>query len=151
MKNISLKRAEKGDAPLVFELLQKLAVKLGRHASFEGTLAGLEKYGFGSQPAFEAVIAYQHNTAVGYILYFKEFSTWRCSPGVYVQDLFVDTDARGFGLGKRLIEAATERGRQWQATYLRLSVDAQNQSGRDFYQAIGFKHRQYEQMLMLDI
>ena len=151
MKNIALKRAEKSDAPLVFGLLQKLAIKLGRYDSFAGTLEGLEKHGFGSHPAFEAIIAYQQSTAVGYILYFQEFSTWRCSPGIYVQDLFVDADARGLGLGKRLIEAAAKRGKQLQATYLRLSVDTQNQSGRAFYQAIGFEHRQHEQMLMLDI
>lgn len=143
--------AEKQDAPLIFGFLQKLAVQLGRHDAFEGTLEDLQTFGFGSRPIYEVIIAWQQNTAVGFILYFEGFSSWRCSPGIYVQDLFVDAQARGLGLGKRLIEAVAERGRQLQATYLRLSVDEGNQSGRDFYQAIGFKHRQHEQILMLDI
>ena len=63
MKNIILKLAEKGDAPLAFGLLQKLARKLGRYDSFEETLEEVEKHGSGSRPAFEAIIAYQPNTA----------------------------------------------------------------------------------------
>ncbi len=151
MNNVYLKLAERGDAPQVFSFLQKLAAQLGKPESFKGSLEALEKYGFGPRPAFKVIIAYQQDIAVGCILYFEEFSTWRGSPGIYVQDLFVDAGARGLGLGRQLIEAVAERGRQLQATYLRLSVDAQNPSGFDFYRAIGFKHMQNEQMLVLNL
>lgn len=151
MNTVSLKPAEKSDVPLIFDFLQKLALQLGKPKSFKGSIAALESYGFGPHPAFEVIIAYHRETAVGCILFFEEFSTWRCTPGIYVQDLFVEPDARGLGLGKLLIESAAERGRQLQASYLRLSVDAENQSGLEFYQAIDFKHMLNEKILMLNI
>jgi len=151
MSDITLKLAEKADAPVVFGFLQKLAGKLGKDNHFNGTVEALEHFGFGDKPAFEAILAYHQQTPVGFILYFEEFSTWRCSPGIYIQDLYLNASMRGQGLGKLLINAAAEVGRQRQATYLRLSVDASNNSGMDFYTSMGFEHKHEEKMLMLNI
>lgn len=151
MNNITLRLADKRDAPLVFKFLQKLAEQLGSPDNFKGSVAAIEEYGFGPNPAFQVIIAFERETAVGCILFFEEFSSWRCTPGIYVQDLYVDTRARGLGLGKHLIEAAVESGKRVHATYLRLSVDINNASAIEFYQAVGFKHRHDEQIMMLDI
>jgi len=151
MNDISLKLATKTDAPVILGFLQKLAGNLGKDNYFKGSVAALEQFGFGEQPAFEAVIAYHGQNPVGLILYFDEFSTWRCSPGIYIQDLYVDASMRGQGLGKLLIHAAAEKGHERQATYLRLSVDAGNTSGLEFYTAMGFEHKHEEKMLMLNI
>lgn len=151
MNDITLKLAEKADAPVIFGFLQKLAGKLGKDNSFRGSVAKLERFGFGERPAFEALLAYHQQTPVGVILYFEEFSTWRCSPGIYIQDLYVDASMRGRGLGKLLVDTAAQNGRKKQATYLRLSVDVSNTSGFDFYTAMGFEHKHKEKMLMLNI
>lgn len=151
MSNITLRIADKPDAPLIYGFLQKLAAHLGTPGDFKGSLQALEDFGFGADPAFEAILACREGSAVGCVLFFREFSSWRCSPGIYIQDLFVDAHVRGLGLGKRLIEAVADRARQMQASYLRLSVDAGNQSGLAFYQATGFKHKQNERIMMLDI
>lgn len=151
MNEITLKLAEKADAPVIFGFLQKLAGKLGKDNHFRGSVAALEQFGFGENPAFEAILAYHQQSPVGVILYFQEFSTWRCSPGIYIQDLYLKASMRGQGVGKLLINAAAQVGRDRQATYLRLSVDASNNSGMDFYTSMGFEHKHEEKMLMLNI
>ena len=151
MNEITLRLAEKPDAPVIFGFLQKLAAQLDKQALFKGSVEALERFGFGERPAFEAILAFDRQTPVGLVLYFEEFSTWRCSPGIYIQDLYVDASMRGHGLGKQLINAAIEHGRTKQATYLRLSVDAGNLSGLGFYTAMGFEHKHEEKMLMLNI
>jgi ribosomal protein S18 acetylase RimI-like enzyme len=151
MNEITLKLAEKQDAPVIFEFLQRLAGRLGKEDSFKGSVEAIEKFGFCERPAFEAILAFRQQNAVGCILFFEEFSTWRCSPGTYIQDLYVDASMRGQGLGKVLVNAAIEHSKRWQASYLRLSVDADNSSGLGFYTAIGFKHEHKENMLTLNI
>jgi ribosomal protein S18 acetylase RimI-like enzyme len=138
MSELSLRQASADDAPVLFGLLQQLARDLGKEQEFHGSLASLVAHGFASPAAFEAIIAWHGKTPMGFILFFNEFSTWRGSPGIYVQDLFVSAKARGLGLGQKLTAAAIERGRQNGATYMRLSVHHGNERAFGFYQALGF-------------
>lgn len=150
MSGVRLAKAGPGDAPVLFDLLQQLARDLGKEQDFRGSLASLVAYGFASPPAFEAIIAWRGNTPLGFILFFSEFSTWRGSPGIYVQDLFVSAQARGCGLGEQLTAAAIAQGRQRGASYMRLSVHSGNAQGFGFYQALGFRPASNETVLVLE-
>lgn len=150
MKIITLKIAEKEEAPILCGLLKNLARDLGKENEFSGSAEAIEKFGFSSSPAFEAIIAWQGETAVGFILFFYEFSTWRGQPGVYVQDLFVASQARGLGLGERLTYAAVERAKERGVTYMRLAVHNGNEGGFGFYKAMGFEAVTDETTLLLE-
>jgi GNAT superfamily N-acetyltransferase len=69
---------------------------------------------FGARPAAEALIAERGGRAVGFALFFTTFSTFLCKPGIYLEDVFVEPEHRGHGLGKallrRLAALAVERG-----------------------------------------
>lgn len=56
----------------------------------------------------------------------------------YAWGVYVRAEARGQGLGRRLVEAvvAAARGR---VTHLRLSVNAANAPARQLYEALGFR------------
>ena len=53
-------------------------------------------------------------TPVGFALWFRNFSTWTGTHGVYLEDLYVRPSARGAGHGKALLSAlariCAERG-----------------------------------------
>lgn len=150
MSELRLCKAGSDDAPVLFDLLQQLAHDLGKEQEFRGSLASLVTYGFASPPAFEAIIAWRGKTPVGFILYFSEFSTWRGSPGIYVQDLFVSAEARGAGVGQKLTAAAIEQGREYGASYMRLSVHSGNEQAFGFYRSLGFKSASNETTLVLE-
>jgi ribosomal protein S18 acetylase RimI-like enzyme len=150
MSELRLCKAGAEDAPVLFDLLQRLARDLGKEQEFRGSLASLVDYGFASTPAFEAIIAWRGKTPLGFILYFSEFSTWRGSPGIYVQDLFVSAEARGAGVGQKLIAAVIEQGRQQGASYMRLSVHGGNERAFRFYRSLGFKPASNETTLVLE-
>src|ERR1700742_4784131 len=97
--------ATRDDAPAIHALLRALAVALRRPHDVQSTPDDIARYGFGPNPAFETVIARRGGEAVGLVLYFYEFSTWRGCPGVYIQDLYVDASLRGSGLGRKLLAA----------------------------------------------
>jgi GNAT superfamily N-acetyltransferase len=74
---------------------------------------------FGDHPAVFALIAeepsaYTESDTVGFALWFRNFSTWTGTHGVYLEDLYVRPSARGAGHGKALLSAlagiCVERG-----------------------------------------
>jgi GNAT superfamily N-acetyltransferase len=69
---------------------------------------------FGVNPVAEVLLAYWDREPVGLALYFRNFSTFLGQPGIYLEDLFVEPEHRGKGIGKalltRLAEIAIGRG-----------------------------------------
>lgn len=58
---------------------------------------------FGDHPAVFALIAEEASQPVGFALWFRNFSTWTGTHGVYLEDLYVTPRARGGGHGKALL------------------------------------------------
>ena len=148
--NIQIRPAEKQDCGAIYRLLTGLAHAVGDSGKIVGTVDDLETYGFGETPLFHALIADADGEAVGLCLYFYTYSTWLGTPGIYVQDLFIDKSARGTGLGRRLLEKVTAIGRASDADHLRLSVYEDNEEAQQFYRAIGMRYRNDECIYQAD-
>ena len=97
----------------------------------------LARYLFGERPMAEVLIAEADGAAVGFALFFHNFSTFEGRPGLYLEDLFVLPEARGLGAGKallsRLAALAIERG----CARLEWSVLDWNEPSIAFYRALG--------------
>ena len=85
----------------------------------------------------EVLIAELGGEAVGFALFFHNFSTFEGRPGLYLEDLFVRPSARGAGLGKALLaqlaSLAVERG--W--ARFEWSVLDWNTPSIGFYKSLG--------------
>lgn len=147
--DIEIVSATRDDAGAIHALLRALAAALNRPHDVQSKPEDIAHYGFGLSPVFETILAKRKGIAVGLVLYFYEFSTWRGCPGVYIQDLYVDDSLRGSGLGRRLLAAVSARAQEKQATYMRLSVDVGNDEGLGFYGRLGFT-APHEQTLVLE-
>ena len=92
---------------------------------------------FGERPSAEALIAERHGKAVGFALFYTTFSTFLCKAGIYLEDVFVEPEHRGLGIGKgllrRLARLAVERG----CGRLEWRVLDWNQPSIDFYKSLG--------------
>jgi GNAT superfamily N-acetyltransferase len=92
---------------------------------------------FEAKPMAEVLIAELDGAAVGFALFFHNFSTFEGRPGIYLEDLFVDPSARGSGAGKALLRAlaalAVERG----CARLEWSVLDWNEPAIAFYKSLG--------------
>jgi GNAT superfamily N-acetyltransferase len=95
---------------------------------------------FGARPRLELLIAEQDGRAVGYAVFFETYSSFLALPSLYLEDLFVVTEARGAGAGKAvmrwLAREAIRRGCgrfEWQVLdWNRLAID--------FYERLGAEH-----------
>ena len=80
----------------------------------QATPATLGPHLFGPRPVAEALVVDSGPRVVGFALFFTNFSTFLARPGLYLEDLFVEPELRGRGIGQalltRLAELAAERG-----------------------------------------
>src|SRR6266496_4231186 len=102
------------DLSTIFRLIQGLAEYERLSHAVVGTEALLREHLFGERPFAEVLLAEVDGRAVGFALFFHNYSTFLTRPGVYLEDLFVLPDERGRGYGKALLTAlgrlAVERG-----------------------------------------
>ncbi len=114
MTDFVLRPAEPRDCAEIDRLIRELAVYEKLEEQKVGTPEGLRAALFGERPACEALIAERNGRAVGFALFFTTFSTFLARPGIYLEDVFVEPEHRGAGIGKailrRLAALAVERG-----------------------------------------
>ena len=125
------------DVPAVVGLVRELAEYEKALHEVRLTEDQLTDCLFGDSPALFGHVAEDGDAVVGVALWFLNFSTWRGTHGVYLEDLYVQPEHRGKGLGKELLRTlasvCVERG------YSRLewSVLDWNTPSIDFYRAAG--------------
>ena len=96
----TIRPAVPADAPELFRLIRGLADYEKLADMVVGNEAMLGEALFGARPSCEAMIAERDARAVGFALFFTTFSTFLCRPGLYLEDLFVEPEHRGHGIGK---------------------------------------------------
>ena len=92
---------------------------------------------FGPRPAVYALVAEAEGAVVGYALYFLNFSTWEGVHGIYLEDLYVQPEQRGSGLGKALLTALAEMAVSRGYARVEWWVLDWNQPSIDFYRRLG--------------
>lgn len=111
-----IRAATPADLPVLHAMIRELADYERASDEAKATEAQLRDALFGPDPAAHALIAADDTTGepAGFALWFRNFSTWTGTPGLYLEDLFVRPQARGAGHGKALLAAlaaiCVERG-----------------------------------------
>ena len=90
-----------------------------------------------AEPPFECIVAEDGSEAVGFALFFHNYSTWRGKRGLYLEDLFVLPAARGKGAGKALLLALARVAAERDCARMEWSVLDWNQPAIEFYKALG--------------
>ncbi|WP_459185584.1 GNAT family N-acetyltransferase [Streptomyces sp.] len=134
-----IRAALPADVPEIHAMIRELAEYERELESARATEAQLHDALFGAEPAVFALIAEDNTTGapVGFALWFRNFSTWTGTHGVYLEDLFVRPEARGGGHGKALLAAlaaiCVERGYE----RFEWAVLDWNEPSIGFYRSIG--------------
>ncbi len=142
--NIAIRLAGPQDVAAIHQMILALARDTAAESKVTSTPSDFLRSGFGAEPLFEALIAEKDGTPIGLCLYFYSFSTWLGEAGVYVQDLYVAESERGAGLGRRLLQETAKRGRNHDVSHLRLTVERDNTTARQFYESVRMHHRDDE-------
>jgi GNAT superfamily N-acetyltransferase len=100
----TLRAAEARDVDAIVELIRALAEFEKLTHLLEVTADKLALHLFGAKPVVEAVVAERAGRVVAFALFFTNFSTFLAKPGLYLEDLYVEPEQRGHGIGQALLE-----------------------------------------------
>lgn len=139
-EHIHIRAATPGDAERVGQLAREFADYLrglGDSGEFRFDAAAYLRDGFGPHPAFAGLVAEGGGEVVGYLLYHPGYDTDLGIRLLHVVDLYVEGPWRGRGVGRELMRAAAEVGREQNAGALTWSVYSRNDLARGFYERLG--------------
>ena len=134
---VTIRDAARSDAPRILKFITDLAVyeKLGDEA--QATVGDIERDLFGPSPKVFCQIAEWNGEPAGFALWFYTYSTFLGRLGLWLEDLFVDPDMRGHGLGKALLVDLAQRCVREDLGRLEWNVLDWNRPSIEFYQSQG--------------
>ena len=132
----SIRPAVRADVPTILRFVRELAAFEREPDAVEATEAMLDRALF-EEKAAEALIAERDGEAVGFALFFHNFSTWKGRKGLYLEDLYVTPEARGSGVGRALLEHLAALAVERDCARFEWAVLDWNQPAIDFYTAMG--------------
>src|SRR5438445_11650868 len=138
-ENFKIRPATAADVPVILELIRALATYERAPNEVTATEQGLVEVLFGAKPAAEVLLAFEDETAVGFAVFFHNFSTWLGLPGLYLEDLFVRPEHRGKGYGRALLVDLAKIARDRGCGRMEWAVLDWNEPAMQFYRKLGAK------------
>ncbi len=133
----ALRDAVSADAEEIFRLVQALAVYEKMADKVVAKAADFRTHLFGPAPRAYAMVAEMGGRVVGMAIFFFNFSTFHGRPGLYLEDIFVEPDCRGAGIGRAFFAALARRALAEGCSRMEWSVLDWNEPSIAFYRSLG--------------
>jgi len=137
LQEISIRPATEHDVALILQFIRDLARYERLEHEVVATEETLHKALFGHPAYAEVVFACLHGEPVGFALFFHNFSTFLGQPGIYLEDLYVRPEARGHGVGRRLLSWLAATAIERRCGRLEWAVLNWNEPSIQFYRNMG--------------
>jgi GNAT superfamily N-acetyltransferase len=132
-----IRMAQPADVEDIPRLIYELAVYEKAPEEMVATIDQIKTSLFDANPVAFCHVAEVEGKVVGIALWFLNYSTWLGKAGIYLEDLFVQPEYRGRGIGKGFmqtlaalcVERGYERFQWWVLDWNKPSIH--------FYQALG--------------
>jgi GNAT superfamily N-acetyltransferase len=134
---LRIEDATPSDIPSIVRLVRQLAEYEKLAGQMISTEDDFERALFGADRSARALIAFLDNIPVGFALYFHTFSTFLGKPGIYLEDIFVESEYRGKGIGSGLLQRVARIAREENCGRVEWSVLNWNRPSIDFYHRLG--------------
>jgi GNAT superfamily N-acetyltransferase len=135
--SFNIRAATASDIPIILQLIRDLATYERAPNDVVATENGLREVLFGSEPSARVLIVFEGEDAVGFAVYFLNFSTWLGRPGLYLEDLFVKPETRGRGYGRALLAHLAKIARDRGCGRMEWAVLDWNEPAIGFYKKLG--------------
>jgi GNAT superfamily N-acetyltransferase len=137
--SVEIRFAQRVDVDVIEKLIRDLAryEKLEHEVTMTREL--LDRSLFGPRPYAETLLAEDDGRAVGFALFFHNFSTFLAKPGIYLEDLFVVPEQRGRGIGRALLQYLARIAVERDCGRLEWAVLDWNRDAINFYERLGAK------------
>ena len=134
-----IKQATIDDTSLILSFIKELAEYEKLLHEVVATEDVLKETLFGAHAHAEVIIGYLNQTPISFALYFHNFSTFLGRPGIYLEDLFVRPEARGKGIGQKMLGYLAALAKNRKCGRLEWWVLDWNETAVGFYKRLGAK------------
>ena len=135
--DFEIRAARMEDVRVILQLIRDLATYERAPDEVTATEEQLVDVLFDERPAAEVLLAFEAESAVGFAVYFYNFSTWLGRAGLYLEDLFVKPEKRGKGYGRALLVELAKIARDRGCGRMEWAVLNWNEPAIKFYQTLG--------------
>ena len=138
MVDFAIRYATPDDADQVYDFVCKLAKYENQPDDVKMSAKTLRSYMEKPIPPFECLLVEEQesNKPIGMALLFTTFSTWE-GPGWWLEDLYVEEEYRGQGVGTALWQILLNTARERNYSRFEWSVLDWNDSANKFYRSRG--------------
>ncbi|MBR0289251.1 MAG: GNAT family N-acetyltransferase [Selenomonadaceae bacterium] len=142
---IAIRKIQRGDAEAVIDMMRKFfsspaTITNGSEKIFA---ANVENILSGSTCA-EGFVFVDGEKIIGYAVTAKSYSTEFGGECIWLEDIFIEAEYRGLGIGSKFIQRVKER---YPEKILRLEAEADDKKLLNFYRRHGFKELPYMEMV----
>jgi GNAT superfamily N-acetyltransferase len=145
MEELHIRPAKAGDEGKILRFIKDLAIYEREPEAVLATETDIRDSLFCNSPRTFGLICERRSAdneaplAIGFAIYFYNYSTWLGKHGIYLEDLYVTPEARGLGAGKALLQALARIARDEGCGRYEWSVLKWNTPSIEFYEACGAK------------
>ena len=134
--NLKIRETSEEDCGLILSFIKEIAEYEKLSDEVVATEDILKESIFNNNRA-EVVIVELDSKAVGYALYFYNFSTFNGKSGLYLEDLFIKKEFRGRGIGKEVFKFLVKKAKKEDCKRMEWSCLDWNEPSIKFYKSLG--------------
>ena len=148
MEEILIRKATEKDIPRILELYSGLGDGKNEKLDVESEKENLRK--IQSYPNYEVYVAEKEGRIVGtFELLIMDNLAHSGKPSAIVEDVVVDENERGGGIGKTMMQFAMEQSKRHGCYKMTLSSNLKRERAHRFYENLGFERHGYSFIVKL--
>ena len=137
MTQLLIREARPADVATILELIRGLAEYEKALGEVVATPADISRALFCDHPTAHGLICEEHGIAIGFAVYFYNYSTWTGKNGLFLEDLYIRPEHRGSGAGKALLKHLAQHAVTMDCARFEWNVLDWNEPAIKFYQSFG--------------
>jgi GNAT superfamily N-acetyltransferase len=142
-KEVKLIKAKKEDSSEILKFVKDLAeceqILHEVTATKEDIEDGLFNNSNQKKTLVEVVFAQIDGQNVGFCLYFYNFPTFIGKPGIFIEDIYIKPEYRGYGIGKKFFSYIVKLAKDSKCERIEWMCLDWNQNAIGFYKSLGAK------------
>ena len=137
MEDFEIRPAAEDDVPHILQFIKKLAEYERLSQEVVATEETLRETLFGERRTAEVIIGEYRHEPVAVALFFHSYSTFLGKQGIYLEDLYVNEECRGYGFGFALLRYIARLAKDRKCGRLEWAVLDWNEPAIQFYEKLG--------------
>mgnify|MGYP005616400175 FL=1 len=134
---LKIREAILEDSQTIFDFIMELAIYEKLPNAVKTTVKEIKNSIFAQNSTVKALICEEDGIAIGFAVYFYNYSTWLGKKGIYLEDLYVNESKRGKGAGKAMIKYLAKKAISENCGRFEWACLDWNTPSREFYESLG--------------